>query len=91
VQMACGADLPMTLAAALARTAEAARQGATDVCLPEPARCPCFCEGEERELFALPWLVPGPTMQQPTQPGRRGIIRAIAPRRIPVVVLNPAG
>jgi len=63
VQMACGADLQMNLAAALARVEEAARQGATVVCLPELFRSPYFCQREDPELFDLAESVPGPSTE----------------------------
>lgn len=61
VQMACGADLQTNLAAALARVEEAARQGATVVCLPELFRSPYFCQQEDPALFDLAEAVPGPS------------------------------
>ncbi len=63
VQMACGAGMQTNLAAAQARVEEAARQGATVVCLPELFRSPYFCQREDPALFDLAESVPGPSTE----------------------------
>jgi N-carbamoylputrescine amidase len=61
--MRCAADPDANLATALARTREAAQQGAGIVCLPELFRSPYFCQTEDYAPFALGEPVPGPTTE----------------------------
>jgi len=63
VQMRCAADAEANLNKALARTREAARQGARVVCLPELFRSRYFCQTEDYAPFALAEPVPGPTTE----------------------------
>ena len=60
VQMACSDDPAANLAKALDRVAEAARQGARIVCLPELFRSLYFCQQENADLFDLAEAIPGP-------------------------------
>jgi N-carbamoylputrescine amidase len=60
VQMRCTADVKRNQAAAGKAVAEAARQGAKVVCLPELYRGPYFCQSEDHAQFALAEPVPGP-------------------------------
>ena len=61
VQMAMSADRADNLARAEAHVREAARQGATVVCLPELFLSRYFCQSEDPDVFALAEAVPGPT------------------------------
>lgn len=63
VQMAMTADRADNLARAEAHVREAARQGATVVCLPELFLSRYFCQTEDADLFALAEAVPGPTTE----------------------------
>ncbi len=63
VQMACGAVPQVNLASAISRVEEAARRGATVICLPELFRSPYFCQQEDPALFDLAEPVPGPSTE----------------------------
>lgn len=63
VQMRCADDPADNLMRALARTREAAQQGAAVICLPELFLTPYFCKTEAYEPFDLAEPVPGPTTQ----------------------------
>src|SRR5438552_3088757 len=62
-QMRCAADPAENLAKASAQVREAARRGATVVCLPELFRLPYFCQREDPTCFDLAEPVPGPTTE----------------------------
>ena len=59
--MAMSPDRADNLARAEAHVREAARQGATVVCLPELFLSRYFCQTEDADLFGLAEAVPGPT------------------------------
>ena len=59
--MAMSSDRADNLARAQAHVREAARQGATVVCLPELFLSRYFCQTEDADTFALAESVPGPT------------------------------
>ena len=61
VQMAMAADRGQNARRARQGVVEAARQGATTVCLPELFLSPYFCQVESAELFDLAEPIPGPT------------------------------
>ena len=61
VQMAMSSDRADNLARATAHVREAARLGATVVCLPELFLSRYFCQSEDPDVFALAEPVPGPT------------------------------
>lgn len=63
VQMSCTDEPAANLEKALARTREAAAQGAQIVCLQELFRSLYFCQEESGEWFELAEPVPGPTTQ----------------------------
>jgi N-carbamoylputrescine amidase len=63
VQMSCAADPAANLEKALARIAEAARQGAHIVCLQELFRSTYFCQTEDARRFDLAEPIPGPTTE----------------------------
>ena len=61
--MAMSADRADNLRLAAAHVREAARQGATVVCLPELFLSRYFCQTEDADRFGLAEAVPGPTTQ----------------------------
>ncbi len=61
VQMSCSEDVNANLNRALFLIAEAARQGAQIVCLPELFRWQYFCQEADENLFDLAEPIPGPT------------------------------
>jgi N-carbamoylputrescine amidase len=61
VQMRCTADPKRNQAAAEAAIREAARKGATLVCLPELYRSLYFCQTEDHSQFDLAEPIPGPS------------------------------
>jgi len=61
VQMRCGADSRLNLAAAEDGIRKAAKKGAQVVCLPELFRTLYFCQSEDHAQFELAESVPGPT------------------------------
>jgi len=64
VQMRCEADPQRNLAHALERIDQAARQGATIVCLPELFRSLYFCQTHDLAAFDLAEPIPGPTSER---------------------------
>jgi N-carbamoylputrescine amidase len=63
VQMSMTTDRADNLARAEGHVREAARQGATVVCLPELFLSRYFCQTEDADVFALAEAVPGPTTE----------------------------
>jgi N-carbamoylputrescine amidase len=63
VQLSMTTDRADNLARAEAHVREAARQGATVVCLPELFLSRYFCQTEDADLFELAEAVPGPTTE----------------------------
>jgi len=63
VQMAVSADGSANVRHAVDRVAEAARQGAQVVCLPELFRSQYFCQREDVKFFELAEPLPGPTTE----------------------------
>jgi N-carbamoylputrescine amidase len=61
VQMQMSADADDNLKRAVEGCAEAARQGATVICLPELFRSQYFCQREDADLFDLAESIPGPS------------------------------
>ncbi|MCA0234734.1 MAG: carbon-nitrogen hydrolase [Bacteroidetes bacterium] len=61
VQMSCTADVNDNLAKAIAKTREAAAQGAQIVCLQELFKSLYFCDVEDHANFSLGEAIPGPT------------------------------
>src|SRR5476651_532768 len=64
IQMQCAADRGHNLRHAIERIEEAARRGATVVCLPELFLSPYFCQQTKAELFDLAETIPGPTTER---------------------------
>jgi len=63
IQMRMSPDPAANLERALERIAEAAKQGADVICLPELFRTPYFCQSEDSGVFDLAEPVPGPTTE----------------------------
>ncbi len=61
VQMNCTADVDQNLEKAIAKTREAAAQGAQIVCLQELFKSLYFCDVEDHTNFNLGEAIPGPT------------------------------
>ena len=61
VQMRCDADHGKNLARAQDAISDAAREGATVVCLPELFRTPYLCQSEDPARFDWAESIPGPT------------------------------
>lgn len=61
VQMSCTADVNDNLVKAIAKTREAAAQGAQIVCLQELFKSLYFCDVEDHANFSLGEAIPGPT------------------------------
>jgi N-carbamoylputrescine amidase len=61
VQMHCSPEPDDNLERAAAHVREAAKRGATVICLPELFRTQYFCQREDAALFDLAEPVPGPT------------------------------
>ena len=61
VQMTCSPDPAKNLKKAISRIGEAARRGATIVCLQELFKSQYFCQTEDTDLFSLAEPIPGET------------------------------
>ena len=61
VQMSCTADVDYNVEKAIAKTREAAAQGAQIVCLQELFKSLYFCDVEDHANFNLGEAIPGPT------------------------------
>ena len=61
VQMTCSTDPAKNLKKAISRIGEAARRGATIVCLQELFKSQYFCQTEDTSLFDLAEPIPGET------------------------------
>ena len=93
VQMAMSADPDRNLGQAVAKVAEAARAGATLVCLPELFRTRYFAQREDAALFDLAEPVPGPSTEALGQAAKQEGVVVIAPvfeRRAPGLYHNTA-
>jgi N-carbamoylputrescine amidase len=64
VQMAMTPELSANVSKAMDGIADAARQGAKVVCLPELFRSPYFCQQENAAVFDLAEPIPGPTTER---------------------------
>ena len=61
VQMTCSEKPEKNLKKAIERIDDAARKGATVVCLQELFRSQYFCQSEDIKLFSLAEQIPGPS------------------------------
>src|SRR5947207_10410711 len=79
VQMSMSDDPQANLDKAVARIGEAARQGATLICLPELFRTHYIGQREDHALFDLAEAVPGPSTDTLGKVAREWGIVVIAP------------
>jgi N-carbamoylputrescine amidase len=63
IQMSCSPHADENVEKAVARTREAARNGAQIVCLQELFRSQYFCREEDADLFDLAETIPGPSIE----------------------------
>jgi N-carbamoylputrescine amidase len=78
VQMTCDVKPERNLKKAIARIGEAAKGGATIVCLQELFRSQYFCQREDTALFALAEPIPGPSTQAIAAAARKHKVAVIA-------------
>ena len=78
IQMSCGSEPADNLAKAVHRVAEAAREGADVVCLPELFQTQYFCQREEAALFDLAEPIPGATTETLAAAARKNKVVLIA-------------
>jgi N-carbamoylputrescine amidase len=93
VQMACAEHPGANLSKALDAVAEAARQGAAIVGLPELFRTRYFCQREDASLFDLAEPVPGPTTEAVARAARQhgvAVVASVFERRAPGLYHNTA-
>ncbi len=93
VQMSCSPDPKENLEKAIAKTAEAARQGAQVICLQELFRSQYFCREEDAALFDLAEPVPGESTAELSKVAAEHQVVVIVPvfeRRAPGVYHNSA-
>ena len=93
IQMSCEPDINKNLDKACERVAEAARAGATLICLPELFRAQYFCQREDHALFGLAESIPGPTTERLAAVAREHkvvVIVSLFERRAPGVYHNTA-
>ena len=93
VQMRCASDKEANLARAEAAIADAARQGAQVVCLPELFTGYYFCQKEDAALFDLAEPIPGPSSERLAAAARRNgvvVVGSLFEKRMPGVYHNTA-
>ena len=78
VQMTCDVKPEPNLKKAIARIGEAAKGGATIVCLQELFRSQYFCQKEDTALFALAEPIPGPSTQAIGAAARKHKVAVVA-------------
>ncbi len=100
IQLACDPDPKINLEQGVTKVVEAARQGASCICLPELFRSQYFCQQEDPEFFDLAEPVPGPSTNALGKIAKERQVVVIVPifeRRAggiyhnSVVVINEAG
>ena len=93
VQMSCSTDKAANLVKAEAAIAEAAKQGAQIVCLPELFLGPYFCQKEDASLFDLAEPIPGPSSERLAAAAKLNgvvVIGSLFEKRMPGVYHNTA-
>ncbi|HEU5339725.1 carbon-nitrogen hydrolase [Edaphobacter sp.] len=93
IQMSCAPDTAANLDKAAARVREAARAGATLICLPELFRAQYFCQREDHALFDLAEPIPGPSTERLSAVAREEnvvLVASLFERRAPGVYHNTA-
>jgi N-carbamoylputrescine amidase len=93
VQMRCRPQPQENLSQALEAAREAARRGATLVCLPELFLTPYFCQTEDPACFDLAEPIPGPTTEALARLAVETgmvVVGSVFERRLPGVYHNSA-
>jgi N-carbamoylputrescine amidase len=93
VQMRVAPDRDANLAKAEAAIADAAKQGAQIVCLPELFTGYYFCQKEDPALFDLAEPIPGPSSERLAAAARRNkvvVVGSLFEKRMPGVYHNTA-
>ena len=93
VQMSAGPDPDENLRRALAKVADAAKQGAQLVCLPELFQTQYFCQREDAALFDLAEPIPGPTTTRLAETAKQlkiVLVGSLFEKRAPGVYHNTA-
>lgn len=93
VQMHCGPDPDQNLEHAAELVANAAKEGAQVICLPELFRAQYFCQREDTALFDLAEPIPGPSTERLGAVAREHKVTVIASlfeRRAPGLYHNTA-
>jgi len=93
IQMSCAPDTAANLDKDAARVREAARAGATLICLPELFRAQYFCQREDHALFDLAEPIPGPSTERLAAVAREEnvvLVASLFERRAPGVYHNTA-
>jgi N-carbamoylputrescine amidase len=78
VQMSCDERPDRNLKKAISRIGDAARRGATVVCLQELFRSQYFCQTEDAALFALAEPIPGPSTEALAKVARQKRVTIVA-------------
>jgi N-carbamoylputrescine amidase len=93
IQMRCAPDAATNLQKAEAAIADAAKQGAEIVCLPELFLGPYFCQKEDAALFDLAEPIPGPSSDRLAAAAKKNkvvVVGSIFEKRMPGVCHNTA-
>jgi N-carbamoylputrescine amidase len=93
IQMSCGPEPADNLAKALDRVSQAARKGASVVCLPELFQTQYFCQREDAALFDLAEPIPGATTEKLAAAALKNkvvLIASLFEKRAPGVYHNTA-
>jgi N-carbamoylputrescine amidase len=91
--MSCGPEPEQNLAKAIERVREAAKKGATVICLPELFQTQYFCQREDTALFDLAESIPGPTTKRIGEVARAlgvVVVASLFERRAPGIYHNTA-
>ncbi len=91
--MSCGPEPADNMAKALERVADAAKQGAHVVCLPELFQTQYFCQREDAALFDLAEPIPGPGSQKLAAAAKQSkvvLIASLFEKRAPGLYHNTA-
>ena len=93
IQMACAPSVSQNLDHACDMVQQAARDGATLICLPELFRAQYFCQREDHALFALAEPIPGPStvrLASIVRDAKITLIASLFERRAPGLYHNTA-
>ena len=93
IQMSCGPEPEQNFAKALDRVRDAAKKGATVICLPELFQTQYFCQREDTALFDLAEPIPGPSTKKIGDVARElgvVVVASLFERRAPGIYHNTA-